>query len=194
MLKVTLAWRACPGHKSLLGPQGTGFLCICEGLNLKPLIEGGTGSKSELPEQPDFLPDRFESGTLNTPGIAGLKAGIEFINKKSIQKIKEHEDKLSEIFINKIKEINRVRTYGPSSTKEKTAVASFNIEGKDPADIATALDQKYQIMVRVGLHCSPYAHKTIGTFPEGTIRVSFSIFNTIQEIDYFIDSLKKIVG
>ena len=185
---------ACPGHKSLLGPQGTGFLYISEELNLKPLIEGGTGSNSELSEQPDFLPDRFQSGTLNSPGIAGLKAGIEFINKKSIQTIKEHEDKLSKAFINKLKEINPVCIYGPLSMKEKTAVVSFNINGKDSAEIATALDEKYQIMVRVGLHCSPYAHKTIGTFPDGTVRASFSIFNTIEEVDYFIDSLKKIIN
>ena len=194
VVRNNISLLACPGHKSLLGPQGTGFLYICEGFNLKPLIEGGTGSNSELSEQPDFLPDRFQSGTLNTPGIAGLKAGIEFINKKSIQTIKEHEDMLSKTFINKLKEINRVRIYGPLSIKEKTAVVSFNIKGKDSADIATALDEKYQIMVRVGLHCSPYAHKTIGTFPDGTIRVSFSIFNTVHEIDYFIDSLKSILN
>ena len=194
VLRNNISLLACPGHKSLLGPQGTGFLYICEGFNLKPLIEGGTGSNSELSEQPDFLPDRFQSGTLNTPGIAGLKAGIEFINKKSIQTIKEHEDMLSKTFINKLKEINRVRIYGPLSIKEKTAVVSFNIKGKDSADIATALDEKYQIMVRVGLHCSPHAHKTIGTFPDGTIRVSFSIFNTVHEIDYFIDSLKVILN
>jgi len=194
VVRNSISLLACPGHKSLLGPQGTGFLYICEGFNLKPLIEGGTGSNSELSEQPDFLPDRFQSGTLNTPGIAGLKAGIEFINKKSIQTIKEHEDMLSKTFINKLKEINRVRIYGPLSIKEKTAVVSFNIKGKDSADIATALDEKYQIMVRVGLHCSPHAHKTIGTFPDGTIRVSFSIFNTVHEIDYFIDSLKVILN
>ena len=194
VLRNNISLLACPGHKSLLGPQGTGFLYICEGFNLKPLIEGGTGSNSELSEQPDFLPDRFQSGTLNSPGIAGLKAGIEFINKKSIQTIKEHEDMLSKTFINKLKEINRVRIYGPLSIKEKTAVVSFNIKGKDSADIATALDEKYQIMVRVGLHCSPHAHKTIGTFPDGTIRVSFSIFNTVHEIDYFIDSLKVILN
>ncbi len=194
VMNSKISMLACPGHKGLLGPQGTGFLYISEGLNLKPLIEGGTGSNSELSEQPDFLPDRFQSGTLNTLGIAGLKAGIEYISKKSIQAIKKHEDMLSEIFLNTLKEVKRVRIYGPLSSKEKTAVVSFNIEGKDPADIATALDRKYQIMVRVGLHCSPCAHKTIGTFPEGTIRTSFSIFNTIQETDYFIDSLKKIVG
>ena len=194
VLRNNISLLACPGHKSLLGPQGTGFLYICEGFNLKPLIEGGTGSNSELSEQPDFLPDRFQSGTLNTPGIAGLKAGIEFINKKSIQTIKEHEDMLSNTFINKLKEINRVRIYSPLSIKEKTAVVSFNIKGKDSADIATALDEKYQIMVRVGLHCAPYAHKTIGTFPDGTIRASFSIFNTVHEIDYFIDSLKSILN
>ena len=194
IVRNNISLLACPGHKSLLGPQGTGFLYISEELNLKPLIEGGTGSNSELSEQPDFLPDRFQSGTLNSPGIAGLKAGIEFINKKSVQTIKEHEDKLSKAFINKLKEINPVCIYGPLSTKEKTSVVSFNINGKDSAEIATALDEKYQIMVRVGLHCSPYAHKTIGTFPDGTIRASFSIFNTIEEVNYFIDSLKEIVN
>ena len=191
VVKKKISLLACPGHKGLLGPQGTGFLYIGEEINLKPLIEGGTGSNSELLEQPDFLPDRFQSGTLNTPGIAGLNAGIEFINKKSIQGIREHEDMLCETFMNKLKEINPVRIYGPLSKKEKTALVSFNIEGRDPADIATALDEKYKIMVRVGLHCSPYAHKTIGTYPAGTLRASFSIFNTDQEIDYFIDSLKK---
>jgi len=193
VISNNISMLASSGHKGLLGPQGTGFLYIDERLNLKPLIEGGTGSNSELPEQPDFLPDRFQSGTLNTPGIAGLCAGIEFINKKTIQTIKAHKDLLCKTFINRVKEVKGVRIYGPLLTKEKTAVVSFNIRSKDPADIATLLDQKYQIMVRVGLHCSPYAHKTIGTFPDGTIRVSFSIFNTIKEIDYFIESLKKIV-
>lgn len=185
---------ACPGHKGLLGPQGTGFLYIAEGLDIKPLIEGGTGSNSEMPEQPDFLPDRFQSGTLNTSGIAGLKAGIEYISQKSIETIRKQEMTLCETFHNGLRKFNRIRIYGPLSANEKTAVVSFNIEGEDPADIAFSLDQKFSIMVRVGLHCSPYAHKTIGTFPEGTVRVSFSIFNTVQEIDYFIDSLKKIVN
>ena len=185
---------ACSGHKSLFGPQGTGFLYIKEGLDLKPLIEGGTGSNSELPEQPDFMPDRFESGTLNSPGIAGLKAGIEYINEKSIQIIKEHEGKLTETFMTMLNNIGKAEIYGPLSVEEKTAVVSFNIKGEDPAHIANILDEKYKIMVRVGLHCSPQAHKTIGTFPVGTIRASFSPFNSLHEIDYFIDSLKKIAS
>lgn len=184
---------ACPGHKGLFGPPGTGFLYIKDGLGLKPLIEGGTGSSSELLEQPEFLPDRFQSGTLNTPGIAGLKAGVEYINNKSIELIKAKEDLLCKTFIERLKGINRSKIFGPLLPEQKTAVVSFNIDGEDPAQVAASLDKKYNIMVRVGLHCSPLAHKTIGTFPEGTIRVSFSNFNTLQEIEYFIDSLKKII-
>lgn len=184
---------ACPGHKGLLGPPGTGFLYIKEGLGLEPLIEGGTGSSSELQEQPEFLPDRFQSGTLNTPGIAGLKAGVEYINQKSIEGIKAKEDLLCKTFMEGLKGINLSKIFGPLLSEEKTAVVSFNIEGEDPAHIAASLDKNFHIMVRVGLHCSPTAHKTIGTFPEGTVRASFSNFNTLQEIDYFIDSLKKII-
>jgi len=190
--KSKISLLASPGHKGLFGPQGTGFLYIDDDLDLKPLIEGGTGSNSELSEQPEFMPDRHQSGTLNTPGIAGLKAGIEFIFKESILGIKKKEDLLVEAFLNGLKEIRNVHIYGPLLTKDKTAVVSFNVEGKDPGQIANDLDHKFHIMVRVGLHCSPNAHKTIGTFPEGAIRVSFSIFNTLQEINYFIDSLKKI--
>lgn len=193
VVKNRISMLACPGHKGLLGPQGTGFLYIAEGLDIKPLIEGGTGSNSELPEQPEYLPDRFQSGTQNTPGIAGLKAGIEFINQKTIKAIKEHEDLLCENFIKRLKEISGVRIFGPLSTNDKTSLISFNVSGMDPANIANALDQKFNIMVRVGLHCSPGAHKTIGTFPDGSLRVSFSVFNTPQEIDYFIASLKKII-
>lgn len=194
VLNDQISMLACPGHKGLLGPQGTGFLYIKDDIDLEPLIEGGTGSDSELPEQPTFLPDRFQSGTLNTPGIAGLKAGIEYICKKSIAAIKKREDLLCETFTNKLKEISQVNIYGPLSVKEKTAVVSFNISDQDPAHIANILDQKFNIMVRVGLHCSPFAHKTIGTFPDGTIRASFSSFNTLREIDYFIDALKQIVN
>src|SRR3989338_32457 len=182
----------CTGHKSLFGPQGTGFLYIKDGLDIKPLIEGGTGSNSESDEMPDFFPDKFQAGTLNTPGIAGLGAGIEFIQNEGLKKIRAKELHLTTEIMNGLKNIKGVKLYGSLNPLDRVAVVSFNIEGKDPADVGNILNEKYDIMSRVGLHCAPNAHRTIGTFPEGTVRVSVGYFNTEGDIDKLIKAVKDI--
>ena len=182
----------CTGHKSLFGPQGTGFLYIKDGLDVKPLIEGGTGSNSESDEMPDFMPDKFQGGTLNTPGIAGLGAGLEFIQKEGLKNIRAKELHLTTEIMNGLKNIKGVKLYGSLNPLDRVAVVSFNIEGKDPSEVGNILNEKYNIMSRVGLHCAPNAHRTIGTFPEGTVRVSVGYFNTEGDIDKLIKAVKGI--
>ncbi|MBI5750037.1 MAG: aminotransferase class V-fold PLP-dependent enzyme [Nitrospinae bacterium] len=182
----------CTGHKSLFGPQGTGFLYIKDGLDVKPLIEGGTGSNSESDEMPDFFPDKFQAGTLNTPGIAGLGAGIEFIQKEGLKNIRDKEMHLTTKIMNGLKNIKGVKLYGSLNPSDRVAVISFNIEGKDPAYVGNILNEKYDIMSRVGLHCAPNAHRTIGTFPEGTVRVSVGYFNTEGDVDKLIKAVTDI--
>ncbi len=182
----------CTGHKSLFGPQGTGFLYIKDGLDVKPLIEGGTGSNSESDEMPSFMPDRYQAGTLNTPGIAGLGAGIEFIQNEGLKNIRDKELHLTTEIMNGLKDIKGVKLYGSLNPSDRVAVISFNIEGKDPAEVGNILNEKYDIMSRVGLHCAPNAHRTIGTFPEGTVRVSAGYFNTEDDINKLIKAVKDI--
>lgn len=182
----------CTGHKSLFGPQGTGFLYIKDGLDVKPLIEGGTGSNSESDEMPSFMPDRYQAGTLNTPGISGLGAGIEFIQNEGLKKIRDKELHFTTEIMSGFKNIKGVKLYGSPNPSERVAVVSFNIEGKDPAEAGNILNEKYDIMSRVGLHCAPNAHRTIGTFPEGTVRVSVGYFNTEGDVDKLIKAVKDI--
>lgn len=185
---------AFSGHKGLLGPQGIGCLYIKEGIELKPLKFGGTGSNSESEIQPDLLPDKFESGTLNLSGIAGLKASIEFISKKGVNNIRSRVKNLIGMLIEKLSVIGDVIIYGPKDAELQTGVISINIKGKEPSEIGDLLDRKYDIAVRVGLHCSPQTHKTIGTFPKGTIRLSIGLFNTNEDIDKLCEALCQIVG
>lgn len=182
---------AFTGHKALLGPQGTGGLYIKEEIELKPLKQGGTGSRSESEEQPDFLPDKYESGTPNTVGIAGLGAGVKYILKIGIQKIWEKKKYLRSYLLKRLQSVDRIHIFG-SFKQEGLSVISFNIYGISPAKMALDLSEKYMIMTRPGLHCSPLAHRTIHTFPEGTLRISLGNFNTKKEIDYFIKCLKII--
>lgn len=183
---------ACPGHKGLFGLQGTGFLYIAPGIDLEPLKEGGTGGNSEMDTMPETLPERFEAGTMNTPGIGGLGEGVEFILNEGIDKIRRHEANLTERLIKGLIEIKGVTVYGPGNSNRQMAVVSFNINRKDPSDVGFALDSSFGIMARVGLHCAPDAHKTIGTFPQGTVRLSPGYFNTSEEVDFVIDAVKKI--
>ena len=185
---------AFTGHKGLFGPQGTGGLYIKPGINLRPLTEGGTGSYSEFEEQPSFLPDKFESGTLNAPGIAGLGAGIEFVLKEGVNNIRARGEDLTRRLTRALEEIPDVLTYGSSATDNKIPIISFNIRGRDPAQIAEALSNKYEIMTRAGLHCSPTAHKTIGTFPQGTVRLSPGHFNKEEEIDFVAECIARIAS
>ncbi len=183
---------ACPGHKSLYGPQGTGFLYVAEGIDLKPLKEGGTGIDSESDEQPETLPQRFESGTLNTPGIAGLGAGISFVLEQKVEKIRKKEMNLTRSLIRGLKKIKGVRIFGPSKTEERVPVVSFNVEAMDPGEVGFLLDDLYDILVRTGLHCAPHAHRTLGTLPAGTIRVSLGFFNTAEDIRTLLQALYEI--
>jgi cysteine desulfurase family protein len=185
---------AFTGHKSLLGPSGTGGLYIREGLEkiIEPICVGGTGSRSEVEEQPDFLPDRFEAGTPNMAGIAGLKAGVEFVLSNGINQIKVKEENLVKMFIEGVRDLPGIILYGQTSADRRIPVVSFNIAGMDPGIVALELDERFNIMLRSGLHCAPCAHKTIRTYPSGTVRFSFSYFNTKEQIIKSIEALKQI--
>lgn len=187
---------AFSGHKSLYGLQGTGGLYIREDIEkrLSPLMRGGTGSRSEYEEQPDFMPDKFESGTPNTPGFAGLRAGISFILSQDMDIIRNHEKRLTDIFLQGIREIEGLTIYGPGDASRQTAVVSFTIRGLDPAEAALELEERFGIMSRPGLHCAPAAHRTIGSFPLGTIRFSFGWFNREEEITLAIDAVRELAG
>ena len=183
---------AAPGHKCLFGPQGTGILYIREGLNINISKEGGTGSKSEDLFQPDILPDKYESGTHNTPGIIGLNEGVKFILETGIENIREYEEQLCEYMLNRLKEVPNIIIYGPSDSKQRAAVISINIDKIDSGELTFLLDSEYDIATRSGIHCSPLAHKTLGTLDQGAVRFSLSYFNTKDDIDKAIDALKDI--
>jgi cysteine desulfurase family protein len=185
---------AFTGHKSLFGPQGTGGLYIRKGLEqvISPLLRGGTGSRSEYEEQPDFMPDKFESGTPNTAGYAGLTAGIDFILFQGLSTISVHEKSLTELFLQGIGDLDGVTIYGLKDASRRISVVSFNIRGIDPAKAALELDERFGIMSRPGLHCAPSAHRTIGTFPAGAIRFSFGWFNTNEEIHLAVEAVRGL--
>lgn len=182
---------AFPGHKGLLGPQGTGGLFIREGINLSNFKEGGTGSNSHFMIQPDFMPDKFESGTLNTPGIAGLCEGLKFIKRVGIDSIKKVEDELMKYFIDEIRKLSYIKIYGNNSLNERSAVVSFNIDGVDASIVGEELNE-YGFAVRTGYHCTPLIHDIIGTEYAGTVRVSPGCFNVLQDIDELLESIRKI--
>lgn len=185
---------AFPGHKGLLGPQGTGGLYVGEGIILDTLKEGGTGSLSESLAQPDFLPDRYESGTLNTPGIAGLNEGIKFILSTGIGNIRNHEKQLARYMLEGLGAINKVKVYGSGDTEHRIGVISIAIDKKDCHEVCAELDEKYDIAARSGLHCAYLAHETIGTQKKGTIRFSMGFFNTFEDIHKALAAIKAIAG
>ena len=185
---------AFSGHKGLFGPQGTGGLYVQEAIEIRPLRVGGTGSLSESDEQPEFMPDRLESGTPNTPGIAGLKAGVEFIMTIGRNKIQAKEMKLTKELLNGLKHIPGVTVYGEQSVQGRTAVVSFLLAGRDSGEITHLLDRDYGIACRSGLHCAPWAHKTIGTLQTGTVRLSPGYFNTEEDIGQTIAAIEKIAA
>lgn len=194
VLEMNIDLLAFTGHKSLLGPSGTGGLYIRDGLekNIEPLCVGGTGSRSEMETQPDFMPDRYEAGTLNTVGIAGLQAGVEFVLSKGVSTIKSKEEYLTKLFIEGISNLPGITLYGQTSVDRRIPVVSFNIDGMDPAAVALKLDERFNIMSRSGLQCAPAAHKTISTYPTGTVRFSFSYFNTGEQVIQSIKALEQI--
>jgi cysteine desulfurase family protein len=186
---------AFTGHKALFGPQGTGGLVIGRRVDektLQPLKRGGTGSRSEFEEQPDFLPDLCESGTPNTVGLAGLRAGLDFILEVGIEKIRDHERKLTSRLIQGLLRISGAIVYGSGEAEKQCATLSFNLKNWTPSDLSFRLDEEFGILTRVGLHCAPLAHKTVGTFPEGTVRVSMSYLNTEEEVEQTLKAIKTL--
>jgi cysteine desulfurase/selenocysteine lyase len=186
---------AFTGHKSLVGPMGTGGLIIGERVRLtqlKPLKYGGTGSNSEWEEQPAFLPDKYESGTVNAVGLAGLAAGIRSVMGQGVDAVRQHEIGLTQRLINGLQEIPRVTVYGGRNATRQTATVSFTIAGLDPSEVGLRLDHEYDIMCRVGLHCAPAAHRTLGTFPTGTVRFGLSALSTTDQIDAALRAVREI--
>ncbi len=182
------------GHKSLYGPQGTGGMYIRKGIEnmIEPLMAGGTGSRSEYEDQPDFMPDRFEAGTPNAIGLAGLCAGIKYVSGIGVHGVRRREMELTAAFIDGIQSIKNVIIYGSTNMENRIAAISFNIKGMTPSDVSFALDERFSIMSRPGLHCAPAAHKTIGSFPHGTVRFSFGIFNTIEQINTALEAISVL--
>jgi cysteine desulfurase family protein len=183
---------AAPGHKSLMGPQGVGFLYVDKKLHLKPLKYGGTGTFSSQLTQPEQMPEHLECGTLNTPALAALSAGIHFVEQVGMTAIRQHEQELTNRLRQGLSLQDKVILYGP--VEAEGGVVSFNIDQRDPAEVGFLLDHHYNIGARVGLHCSPDAHRTIGSFPQGTIRISPGYFNTQEEIDCLLTAITEIIG
>jgi len=191
--KMNIDLLAFPGHKGLLGPLGTGALIIAPGLDLKTLREGGTGSLSENETQPDFLPDRFEPGSHNAPGLLGLTEGIKFIKKLGGPKaVRRHEKALLDQFREGLSSCKNVDFFGPRSTDHQVAVVSLRCQNESPTKTAARLWAQHRVMVRAGLHCAPWAHRQIGTFPSGTFRFSFGPFVTSRHIDHALSSLREL--
>jgi cysteine desulfurase family protein len=182
---------AFPGHKALLGPQGTGGLFIRDGIKLKNFKEGGTGSNSHYLIQPDFLPDQFESGTLNTPGIAGLCEGVRFIKRVEICNIRKHEEEQLQYLLEELKKLSYIQIYGGSSIKDRVAVLSFNIDDMDSSRVGELLNER-GIAVRTGYHCAPLIHDVIGTEHGGTVRISCGYFNTNEDLQQLVKAIKEI--
>ncbi len=180
-----------PGHKCLYGSMGTGFIAVKEGVELNTILEGGTGSDSINPNQPDFMPDRLESGTLNNSGIISLGAGIDFINSKGMDNIYNHELMMTDYLYNGLKSNKEVKLYCPKPEKYKSVpIISFNFKDYQSEKTASLL-ANYNIATRAGLHCSPLAHKHFGTIDRGTVRLCPSVFTTKKQCEFFINTLKK---
>ena len=184
------------GHKGLLGPQGIGGIILTKEMaqTLTPLIAGGTGSFSHLETMPTHMPDAFEAGTLNLPGIIGLNEGLSYIESQGMENIHNHELALTQAFLEGLQSIDVVNIIGKQDIQDRTAVVSITIDSMDLASIAYELESTYHIMTRVGLHCAPRAHQTLGTDPEGTVRFSFGYANTIEDIEAALSALRAIAN
>ncbi len=183
---------AAPGHKGLMGPQGTGFLHVRSGIELEPLMAGGTGNRSCEEKQPNDFPEGYEAGTINAPGIIALGTAAAIIKKIGIEAIEEHERRLTEKLQKGLAEIRGVRIYGPESTYKKTAVVAMNIEGMDCEEVAAMLNDRFGIAVRAGFHCSCMAHRTIGTEEIGCVRICPGFYTSEKEIDAVIEAVKEV--
>ena len=195
MQKANIDFLAFTGHKGLLGPQGIGGFISSDKLEglIYPIISGGTGSLSDSEEMPDFLPDRFESGTLNLPGIIGLHQALVYLKEAGIDNMRNEKMEITKYFLDKVKEIEGAKVAGKKTVEGRLGVVSIDFEGFDNSIVSFYLSSKYKIMTRVGMHCAPRAHQTLNTFPQGTVRFSFSHFNTEEEVDICIDAIKTIL-
>ena len=196
MQKANIDFLAFTGHKGLLGPQGIGGFIASDKLEglIDPVISGGTGSLSDSEEIPDFLPDRFESGTLNLPGIIGLHQALVYLKEAGIDNMRNEKMEITKYFLDQVKEIEGVKVAGKKTVEGRLGVVSIDFEGFDNSIVSFYLSSKYKIMTRVGMHCAPRAHKTLKTFPQGTVRFSFSHFNTKEEVDICINAIKTILS
>jgi len=196
MQKANIDFLAFTGHKGLLGPQGIGGFIASDKLEglIDPVISGGTGSLSDSEEIPDFLPDRFESGTLNLPGIIGLHQALVYLKEAGIDNMRKEKMEITKYFLDQVKEIDGVKVAGKKTVEGRLGVVSIDFEGFDNSIVSFYLSSKYKIMTRVGMHCAPRAHKTLKTFPQGTVRFSFSHLNTKEEVDVCIDAIKTILS
>lgn len=192
MAALQAAFVAMPGHKGLYGPQGTGVLLCGNGRIPRPLLEGGTGSRSIQQEMPDFLPDRLEAGTHNMPGIAGLLAGVRYVRERGLGEICRRERRLAQMAAAELRAMPGITVYARPDLHAQAGVVSFTAQGKDAESLAESLAEQ-RIAVRAGLHCAPWAHRSAGTLESGTVRVSFSDFNTREEVCCFLSSLEKIL-
>lgn len=186
---------AFTGHKALGGPMGTGGLIIGDRVSLSrlsPIKQGGTGSRSEWEEQPDFLPDMYESGTANAVGLAGLAAGVRWVRERGVEAIRQREIGLIQQLIDGLREIPGVSVYGGLDATRQTATVSFNVAGLEASEVGLRLDDEYGIMCRVGLHCAPAAHRTLGTFPDGTVRFGLSALTTSVQIAQALQAVREI--
>lgn len=181
------------GHKGLMGPQGTGGMCIGEGVKLRPFIVGGTGVQTYSKDQPDRLPTLLEAGTLNGHGIAGLSAAVDYLNEVGLERIEEKDALLTRRFYNGVKEIGGVTVYGDFG-REHAAIVTLNIGNADAGEVADTLFEEYGIAVRAGAHCAPRLHEALGTKEQGAVRFSFSLFNTEKEIDTAIGAVREIAA
>lgn len=183
---------AMPGHKGLLGPMGTGFLYIKEGIQIEPLLSGGTGSASKDRRQPREIPDGFEAGTVNAPGIIGLGYSVDLLLKLGIPNIYEKEHELTRMLDEEIRNMKNVVVYGPDNIDKKVGIVTFNVKGKSCEQVADELSEVYGIAARGGFHCAGLAHKTIGTWEQGAVRLSIGIFNTKGQIKTAIEAVNRI--
>lgn len=194
--KLSLSALCFTGHKGLLGPQGIGGFLIADEFakKVQPFIEGGTGSSSEFLEMPEALPDKFEGGTLNMPGIFGLSGALDFIQKETLEVIRLKEEKLTEIFLEEIEGIKGLKLVGTKNVKRRMPVFSFVFDNMGADEVSYILSSEFNISSRAGLHCAPLAHETMGTLNTGTLRLSFSYFSTEEEVDYIARALREIAG
>ena len=193
---LSLSALSVPGHKGLLGPQGIGALLLRPDFaeTLEPLVSGGTGSVSDSEEVPAYFPDRLEPGTPNLPGIFGWEAALDYLQQVTVEAVQTHDRALSRRFLDGLRTISGVELVGPDTAENRVGVFSLDFPGKDNAEVAVSLEERFGILTRCGLHCAPSAHRTLGTFPRGTVRLSFSWFTTEAEVDRALEAIAAVSG